>query len=82
MKVLRGLYVAIMYILALPLFVLGVIFGGIGMMYLNLRYDKRINLQDLKTGAMAAVEGVQLGHRQNVLFVKYGRNYSDHLEEL
>jgi len=81
MKVLRGLYVTIMYILGLPLLVLGAIFMAIGMIYLDLRYDKRINMENVKSGIMAAVEGAKLGHRQNVLFVKYGRNYLDHLEE-
>lgn len=81
MKVLRGLYVTIMYILGLPLLVLACIIGAIGMMYLDLRYDKRIKLESIKSGIMAAVEGAKLGHRQNVLFVKYGRNYLDHLGE-
>lgn len=74
MKTLRGLYIMSTYILALPFMVIWTIIGAIAFVYIDLRDYKHIKLTDLFEGAMAAIEGFKLGHKQNMLFVKYGKN--------
>lgn len=61
MKVLRGLYVAGMYILAIPFTMMFVVV----MLLMNITHP----INTLK----AMVEGFELGHSQNVRFIKHGR---------
>ena len=61
MKVLRGLYVTVCYILATPL---AMVFAMV--MFLT-------GITHPATTLKAMAEGFKLGHSQNVQFVKYGR---------
>ena len=82
MMLLRGLYATIMYTLGLPLSVLGVIFGFIAVVVINLIFDKRMNLDGLKGCIKAVKEGIMMVHKHNVRFVIYGSHYPEVLEEL
>ena len=61
MKALRGLYVAVCYILAAPFaMMMGIV------MFLT-------GITNPKSTLKAMAEGIKIGHKQSVQFVKYGR---------
>lgn len=77
MKIVRGLYMVVCYALEMPLLVL---IGIPAFVWLSI--DNKIHCGEFnfKGLLMAALEGLVTGHRINMLFVKYGRNY-DYVKE-
>lgn len=76
MKALRMAFVCFTYILGAPILVLGVIALFIVDLYTSIRYNGLHGIGDFET---AAFEGLRVGHRINMLWVKYGKNMSDYI---
>lgn len=73
MKTLRLLCLLAVYTVSIPWFI---IFGTGFFVYLciqNITYTGKPNVKDIiKSG----VEGFKIGHKYNIVWVKYGNNYS------
>lgn len=76
MKALRMVTLCLTYIVGAPILVLGAIALFIVDLYTSIRYKCVNSIGDLE---VAAFEGLKVGHRINMLWVKYGKNMSDYI---
>lgn len=80
-KFMRGLYLAVCYVLAAPIMVLGLIAAIIVIAVKDIIDGYGFELSYLKELVGAFAEGLRIGHIQNMQFVKYGRTYENWFSE-
>lgn len=80
-KILRGLYLAVCYILGLPILFVMLAIMIIVTVIKDIIDGSGFELSYVKDLILAALDGVKMGHYRNMQFVKYGNNYDKWFSE-
>lgn len=80
-KIIRGLYLAVCYVLAAPIMVLGLTVAIIVIVVKDIIDGYGFELSYLKELIGAFAEGLRIGHMQNMQFVRHGRTYENWFSE-
>lgn len=73
---LRGTYLAVCYILGLPILFVGLAILIIVTVGKDAIDGRGVDFRYAKDLIGASIEGIKIGHMRNVQFVKYGNNYN------
>lgn len=81
MKTVRMMYMALIYSIGVPLMLVLTVGFFVTLVIGNIFSDNKLSLKD---AALAAIDGARVGHRCNMIWVKYGNDYTvdDLLKEL
>ena len=80
-KFLRGLYLAVCYILGLPILFVMLAVMIIVTVIKDIIDGSGFELSYVKDLILAAFDGLKMGHWRNMQFVKYGNNYDKWFSE-
>lgn len=82
MKFMRGFYLIICYAIGIPMALILALIVGIYSIIKLIINGYHVDAEVIRGYAVASLDGIKQGHKINMLFVKYGRDGQNHLDEL